>query len=67
MGRAMIEGKCGLPTLPRCLAEATTPAKTDRAPLSGVRLGTTIMRLMIGRYKGFRCAHRGEGVKVDHV
>ncbi len=30
---AMIEGKCGLLALPRCLAEATTPAKTGRAPV----------------------------------
>jgi len=26
-------------------------------------LGTTMMRRMIGRYKGFRCARMGRGVK----
>ncbi len=57
MGRVMIEGKCGLPALPRCLAEATTPAKTGRTPFGG--LGNNMMRRMIGRYKGCRCARMG--------
>ncbi len=35
-------------------AEATTPARTGRVPLEG--LGNTMMRRMIGRYKGCRCA-----------
>ena len=40
MRRARIDGKCGLLALPRCLAEATTPAKTGRAPVVGASAST---------------------------
>ncbi len=63
MRRAMIEGKCGLPTLRYVPAEATTPARTGRAPWW--RLGTTMMRRMIGRYKGFRCAWMGRASRMS--
>ncbi len=38
--------------------------RTGRTPLE-VSLGTTMMRRMIGRYKGFRYARMVAGVKVD--
>ncbi len=61
MRRAMIAGKCGLPTLRYVPAEATTPAKTGRAPWW--RLGIDMMRRVSGRYKGVKgCVRAREGL-----
>ncbi len=54
-----------MPALHRCLAEATTPAKTGRAPVVG--LGTTMMRRVSGRYKGVRSARMVAGVKRSSI
>ena len=62
MRRAMIEGKCGL------LARRIWEPRQQRQLKDGPRalqsgLGNTMMRLMIGRYKGCRCARMVAGVK----
>ncbi len=65
MRRAMIEGKCGLLALARPMdAEEQHQLNFKDRPRALVNsLGTTMMRRMIGRYKGFRCARMVAGVK----
>ncbi len=63
MGRAMIEGKCGLPTLAcPCRGNSVSLKGGPRTPER--RLGNTMMRRMIGRYKGFQCAWIGRASRV---
>ncbi len=58
MRRAMIEGKCGLLAL--CVSESRGHSTSWDGPRAlDTRLGTTMMRRMIGRYKGCRCARMG--------
>ncbi len=64
MRRAMIEGKCGLPALSRVIPPRRQRQLEDGPRVPGWRLGTTMMRRMIGRYKGCRCAGMVAGVKA---
>ncbi len=54
-----------MPALHRCLAEATTPAKTGRAPVVG--LGTTMMRRVSGRYNEVPVGRMVAGVKRSSI
>ena len=58
---AMIEGKCGLLALQCPCRGANASLRTGRASLGC--LGRAMMRRMSGRYKAFRCARMGAGVK----
>ncbi len=56
------EGKCGLPALAcSCRGNSVSLKGGPRAPEKP--LGNTMMRPMIGRYKGFRRAGMAAGVK----
>ncbi len=57
MRRSMIAGKCGLPV--QCPYLPRPQHRLGRAARPAMSLGTTMMRRMIGRYKGFRCARMG--------
>ncbi len=63
MGRAMIEGKCGLLVL--CVSRSRGYSTSWNGPRALDRcLGNTMMRRMIGRYKGPRCARMGRASSV---
>ncbi len=65
MRRVSDEGKCGLLALLKGFRRGSSVSlRAGRTPLD-VSLDTTMMRRMIGRYKGFRCAGMVAGVKVD--
>ncbi len=56
---AMIAGKCGLPV--QCPYLPRPQHRLGRAARPAMSLGVTMMRPMIGRDKGFRCARMVAG------